>query len=398
MNLPLRSPWDVTHQTSLQGLGVHARQRVWTINGDFVGFEATGVARHGREVVAAMDALIDEGHPLTEGLALRMLVPRLPSGFIPLRHVEADVLPEWRPRLPQVWVQLQLPRHVSGGLVSFGNLAPIGATRHIACVHDAQTFVVPDSYSRMFRAAHRLILPRLGRSAAVITTVSHHSKEQLTRLGIARPDKVAVVPNGADHVRRWNPLRASRDWRRPRPFALGLARSQAHKNPELFARLAEPLDRLGVDLVLFGDVDRAVFGEDAGARLRNLHLVGRLGDDDVAAALGQALCFLLPSRTEGFGLPAVEAMALGCPVLASSAPALPEVCGDAALYADPDDVDGWVAAVQGLARDEPRRAELVARGRARAALFSWRRTAEAYLRLMARIDERDDDGHTGRDP
>ena len=398
MNLPLRSPWDVTHQTSLPELVAPARQRLWTINGDFVGFEATGVARHGREVVAALDALIDEGHPLTEGLALRMLAPRLPSRFTPFRHIGIDVLPEWRPRLPQVWVQVQLPRHVSGGLVSFGNLAPIAANRHIACVHDAQTFMVPQSYRRMFRAAHRLILPRLGRSATVITTVSHHSKDQLSRLGIAPPEKIAVVPNGADHVRRWAPERASCDWRRPRPFALGLARRQTHKNPELFARLAEPLDRLGVDLVLIGDVDRAMFGEDAGARLRNLHLMGRLGDDDVAAALGQALCFLLPSRTEGFGLPAVEAMALGCPVVASSAPALPEVCGDAALYADPDDVDGWVAAVQGLTRDGPRRAGFIARGRARAALFPWRRAAEAYLRLMATVDARDGDGNAGCGP
>jgi glycosyltransferase involved in cell wall biosynthesis len=132
-----------------------------------------------------------------------------------------------------------------------------------------------------------------------------------------------------------------------------------------------------------GDMDAAAFD---GGRPANLRLLGRIGDDDLKRALAGALCFLFPSRIEGFGLPAIEAMASGCPVIASTAPCLPEVCGEAALYADPDDLDGWYEAVERL-RDEPElRRRLVRAGHACARRYSWRGIAEAYLELMAQVD------------
>jgi glycogen synthase len=99
------------------------------------------------------------------------------------------------------------------------------------------------------------------------------------------------------------------------------------------------------------------------------------------------LCFLFPSRIEGFGLPVVEAMALGCPVVASSAPCLPEVCGNAALLVDPDDPAGWIEAVRDLQTDQRLRRRMILRGYARARTYSWRNIAEIYLRLMAQADE-----------
>ena len=372
----------------LDRAGQGCPSRAWTINGDFLGLNATGVARSGIEITRAIDDLMAEGHPLAEGLAVRLATPRLPSGLKPFQSIETVLLPELRPRLPQVWVQMQLPGIVSGGLLSLCNLAPVRVRRHIACIHDLQTFTVPDSYGFAFRAAHRLILPRLGRNAETITTVSNVSRSQIVALGLAPADKVMVVPNGADHATRWDPGQGRRDWRRPRPFVLGIGRNEQHKNTRLFARLAGPLGHLGLDLVLVGAFDPALVACGAGPGASNLHVTGRIGDDDLAAALQGALCFLFPSRTEGFGLPAVEAMTLGCPVVASPTPALTDVCGDAALFADPDDVDAWVAAVQSLANDGARRDGLRARGFARAAAFTWRRAALDYLGLMAASDIR----------
>jgi glycosyltransferase involved in cell wall biosynthesis len=95
---------------------------------------------------------------------------------------------------------------------------------------------------------------------------------------------------------------------------------------------------------------------------------------------------LFPSRIEGFGLPAVEAMTLGCPVIASTSRCLPEVCGDGALYADPDDPAAWLEAIVRIKSDKELSETLIANGKRQAAGYSWRKVAETYLALMAEID------------
>jgi glycosyltransferase involved in cell wall biosynthesis len=359
--------------------------RVWTLNGDFVGLKPTGVPRYAREVTFALDALIAERHPLTEGLRLDLVAPREPDGW-GLTNIPIRVIPEFsRPRLPQAWVQLQLPRAVKGGLVSFCNLAPISIRRHIVCIHDLHTWLQPESYGRGFVLAHRLILPRLGQRARFITTVSNLSRGHLVEHGIAPAEKIVVTYNGADHAARWQP-EASHLTIGERPFVLCLGQNQPYKNMRLVWRIAPALDRLGLDVYMAGAISNEVLGSYGGERPANMRLLGRIGDDDLSKALRSALCFLFPSRIEGFGLPAVEAMTCGCPVVSSDAPCMPEVLGDAALYAGPDDESGWIGAVGRLQADPALRQGLVEKSRQQAARYSWRGIAETYLRLMARID------------
>jgi glycosyltransferase involved in cell wall biosynthesis len=359
--------------------------RAWSINGDFVTLAQTGVARYAREVTLALDALLAEDHPLAADLDLTLLAPRQPCD-LPLRRIPTRVIPELtRPRVPQFWVQAQLPRHARGGLLSFCNLAPAFKRRHIACIHDLHTRIVPESYGRLFRLVHRLVLPMLGRQACRIATVSDLSREHLIRHGVAPAGKIVVTYNGSDHALRWNAAASRLQLTGPRPFALCLGRSQRYKNTELMWRLAPALDWLGLDIVIAGDIDRPALAS-YGPVPANVRLLGRISDDDFAYTLSRALCLLFPSRIEGFGLPAAEAMALGCPLVASTSPCLPEVCGDAALLADPDDAEAWIAAVRRLLHEPDLRASLIARGLRRAKSFSWRRIAETYLELMAEID------------
>jgi glycosyltransferase involved in cell wall biosynthesis len=118
----------------------------------------------------------------------------------------------------------------------------------------------------------------------------------------------------------------------------------------------------------------------------NIRWLGRLSDDELAGLLRQSLCLAFPSFTEGFGLPALEAMTIGCPVVVADRTSLPEICGDAALYAAPDDPQGWLSAFARLQQYPWLHQQLVARGRDRARQFSWLRSAELYLELMALID------------
>jgi glycosyltransferase involved in cell wall biosynthesis len=156
---------------------------------------------------------------------------------------------------------------------------------------------------------------------------------------------------------------------------------------ELVLRIAPALSALGLDICMAGDISEAALPLNGRERPDNLRLLGRVGDDDLAKLLGRAVCFLFPSRIEGFGLPAVEAMMHGCPVVASTAPCLPEICGDGAMLADPDRPEAWVAAIRELWQDEQQRRRMIEKGRSRAAQYTWRAIAETYLGLMAKVDQ-----------
>ena len=114
---------------------------------------------------------------------------------------------------------------------------------------------------------------------------------------------------------------------------------------------------------------------------RRVRYVGPTDDHELAELYRRALATLVPSRNEGFGLPALEAMACGCPVLAARAGALPEVCGGVALLLDPDDAPAWLGALQTLRGNPAQRSALAAAGLAHARGFTWERSARALLGL-----------------
>lgn len=363
-------------------------KRRWTINGDFTTLRRNGIARYAHEVTVALDALISEGHPLGRDLEIDLVVPRQPAEPLHLKAISVRVVPEFnRPRLPQFWVQAQLPWHVPGGLLSFCNLAPVVLRRQIACIHDMHTRLMPSSYARGFRWAHRVILPLLGRRAARITTVSQLSRSHLVEFGIAREENIVVTYNGSDHAKRWDATRSSLAVNRGRPYVVCLGRGdQEYKNMGLLAKIAPFLDEMGLDLWMPGDIDETTVLRHVPEMPSNIILLGRISDHDFKRALEGALCFLFPSRIEGFGLPAIEAMASGCPVIASTSPCLPEICGDSALYADPDDVQSWAENVRQLAVDPDLRKRMVGKGHTRASSYSWRWIAWKYLELMVQVD------------
>jgi glycosyltransferase involved in cell wall biosynthesis len=219
-----------------------------------------------------------------------------------------------------------------------------------------------------------------------VTTVSQLSASHLVQYGVAPSAKIAVTYDGADHVKAWKSDRSTLTNESGRAYVFCLGRTQSYKNVELMLSLAPHLDRMGLDLWMAGDIDIEGIASRPNAG-RNIRLLGHISDDDFAYALKGALCLIFPSRIEGFGLPAVEAMTLGCPVIASTAPCLPEICGEAALFADPDNVPQWADAVRKLRDDPDLRADLIRAGLKQARRYSWRNIAITYLKLMAETDE-----------
>ncbi|HEY4254680.1 MAG TPA: glycosyltransferase family 1 protein, partial [Roseomonas sp.] len=259
---------------------------------------------------------------------------------------------------------------------------------------DAGAFDTPESYSLAFRSWYRLLHHGLAKAGARIVTVSDFSRRRLvTRLGVA-PERIAVMREGADHILRIpaDPGLLERHGLSPGRFALVVGSRAAHKNLGALAGAAALLAARGLKLVVAGAIDPTVFRTGADGIAFPARLLGRVEDDGLRTLYENAACLLFPSRYEGFGLPPIEAMACGCPVLAARGHAVEEICGDAALCFDGASPAAITAAVTRLL-DEPGLATgLRERGLARARDLTW----DAASRDLAAIIE-DQADHAGGD-
>ena len=345
------------------------------INGRFLGRRATGVDRFALETLRALDQLIDANDPLVAGLRAEIVVPEALAGLAnPFRHVglrASGAASGLR------WEQLALPQIARGGLLlNLCNSGPLMCRRQVTVLHDAAPARVPDSYSRSFAAWYRLMAPRLGRVSQRVITVSEFSRRELSDAYRIPAGKIGVVPESGEHM-----LRVEHDDRavahklNDRPFALAVGSLNRHKNFRLVADAARLLGDAQFDIVVVGGGDPKVYGAEQHALPAFVKHLGYVSDGELAALYRRAACFVYPSRYEGFGLPPVEALALGCPVIASRLPAVQEACADAVLYTSADDPAELAHLLQRITSDAGLRASLRERGRARTAELTWRSTA-----------------------
>jgi len=319
-----------------------------------------GVERFAREMSARLPALRPERY--------RVITP--PAA---LAH-----------RAGHVWEQAVLParsRHATL-LYSPANLAPVLSRRNVVVLHDVAALRHPEAYSRVYVAYQRTMLPAIARRARMVLTVSEFSRRELIEvLGVA-PDRVKVIPEGVDERFRPDVDAASvcARFRLTRPYVLALGTASARKNLAVLDEVGPTLAEHGLELVVAGS-DRAYLrAPDTAARR-----IGYVPDQDLPALYAGARAFVMPSRYEGFGLPCLEAMAAGVPVVAADAGALPETCGDAALLVSPTDPEAIAAALLRACSDEASRAGLIAAGIRRAAEYSWTRTVSLTDELIGRL-------------
>lgn len=274
---------------------------------------------------------------------------------------------------------------------------PLALTRlpRVITIHDAIPYVYPRTSTALNRIIHRFWLPTIARRVDAVITVSAHAKSELVKHLRLDPESVTVVPEGVGPAFRPLPQAQiesvlSRHEIQP-PYLLYVGAIEARKN---LARLLEAFALLlpeapDLTLVVAGAFKwkyGPVFETLQRLQLeRKVRMTGYVDEADLPALLCGAKAFAFPSLHEGFGLPVLEAMACGTPVVTSATSALPELAGDAALLVDPLDVGSIARALHRIIDDDELREKLHGRGMQRARSFSWARTASATIRVYERV-------------
>jgi len=266
----------------------------------------------------------------------------------------------------------------------------------VVTFYDMMPLTHPDQYPAKDVEEFWSLVPRAARDADAIIAISQHTKTEIISLLAVPPERVTVVHLGVDPIfRPRTPEEVAAVRRRlglTRPYLLFVGTAEPRKN---LPRLVEAMARCraaglkGVDLVLAG---KSAWGSDAlracvdrRGMAEVVRFPGYVAAEDLPALYSGAEALALPSLAEGFGMPLLEAMACGTPVVASRTTSIPEVAGDAGVLFDPEDVEDIVGALIRVVTDSELRATLVARGLARAAQFTWERTAKETLAVYEAV-------------
>ncbi len=354
------------------------------INGKFTAQATTGVQRVASRLLQALDAE-------AQGLPGRCVLLCPPSGRPPaLRQIECVVL-GWRHEPLHLWEQCRLPLAARRGcLVNLAGSAPWWARQQVCMIHDAAVFDHPEAYAPAFVHWYRLLFRHLARSGATLLTVSTFSRQRLSAALRIDAARITVVPNGADHLRDVEPdadvlRRLALQGKR---FLLVVGTANPTKNLTrllaAFAALPQPPgSQQAVSLVIVGGSNARVFASEGVQCDPPGVLRASAVDDACLKALYQsARALVFPSLYEGFGIPPLEAMSCGCPVVAADAASIPEVCGDAALYTDPRSTPALTAALARILDDDGLAQRLRQAGLAHVAGHAWAASAQALLAAL----------------
>lgn len=319
------------------------------------------------------------------------------------REVPCPVKASFRPARV-LWEQFVLPLQIKKYnievLHSPGYTAPLLASCcSIVTIHDMNYFYYPEDFSKSTTFFLRLLVPLAARRSDKIITVSRNSKKDIVQILEIPESKICVIYEaGSSHlsvpIAIENKVREKLKKRYgiDKKFILTVSVSHPHKNLD---RLIEAYDilckryQIDCQLLIVGIKGRAQSGLVNWVKEMSLEkriiFTGWIANEDLSLLYSEAELMVFPSLFEGFGIPVLEAMAHGTPVVSSGAASLPEVVGDAALLVDPYDVEEIAEAMYRVVTEEDVRANLIKKGRQRAGQFSWEKTARETLAVYKRV-------------
>jgi glycosyltransferase involved in cell wall biosynthesis len=286
-----------------------------------------------------------------------------------------------------LWEQIELPIHLrkygSPLLLALATTAPLFYSKKIVTIHDLAFFHFPKAISWKFRLLYKFLIPRVLNSSLHITTVSEFSKNDIHGVYNTPKEQLSVIYNASSFA---SDVKAGVNNRQKIIIAVGSV--QPNKNIEalvLAFDIFKKNTKSNYILKLVGGLDKKVFQGTSLINIigdrKDIELTGYLSDRELFSLYNSSSCFIFPSLFEGFGIPPLEAMACGCPVIASTAASIPEICGDAALYCDPHSADDIAQKIAQLLSDETLQTNLIAKGYENIKRFSWEQSASSLFNL-----------------
>jgi glycosyltransferase involved in cell wall biosynthesis len=333
------------------------------LNARFYAHRPTGMQRYAIELVRRFANQLD---PLRPAMALRG-----PAGHL--------------------WEQVYLPSAVRGRLLwSPNNTGPLAIARQVCTIHDLIPIDRPEWFNPRFAQWYQWLLPRLARRVQHIIAISEYTKQRVIERLRVPASKITVIPNGVDERFSPRPADEIAAMRQalglPAPYLLSVGSLEPRKNlPRLLDawRLIQSSVDRDLELVVAGATGSSrVFGSVSLDSRPRVRCIGYVPDERLPALYSGAVALVYPSLYEGFGLPPLEAMACGTPVVTSRTTSLPEVVAARTVLVDPEDVESIACGILQILDSADLRETLRKNGIERAKEFSWAKSAEQTLGLL----------------
>ncbi len=348
----------------------------FVINGRFLTQRMTGVHRHAYEMCRALKQ---------EGANFVVVAPK---NILPDYDLCFDVVTCGK-FSSHLWEQVELPYYLNRNyknctLLNFTGLGSIFYKKTVCTVHDVSFLQHPEWFTKSYYYLYRILTPITVRKASKVLTVSEFSKKELIDVLRTPADKIEVIYNAATN----NLVFEKDSINRNHKYILTVSSIEPRKNFKRLIKAFNLLDNKDYKLYIVGKKDK-IFNEVGFEELNdNIVFTGYITDSELAQYYSEATAFVYASLYEGFGIPNLEAMTNGCPVLASDIPPHREVCGEAAVYFNPLDVEDMAKKISHVIENDNIRNILADKGRERATMFSWQLSARKLMKIIADIDNR----------
>ncbi len=294
--------------------------------------------------------------------------------------------------IQHLWEHTILPSKASKYKVLFcpANICPTYKpknTKFVTTIHDLSFLYYPESFSKSYRVYYKAVTPRILDLSDIIITVSNYEKNMISLLYPLIKQKINVIYSGVDEVFFEDKEVKKGD------YILYVGNLSERKNfaglLKAFGRIYKEIDKKLVVVGMKPDIMR--LGKNIKNILENIpkdyiEFKGQINDKRVLSSIySKALAFVFPSFYESFGFPPLEAMASGAPVIVSSRGALPEICGDAAIYVDPSKSDSIAEGIVKVVKNKNLRHSLIEKGKERAKVFRWSKSIEKHKELLEEL-------------
>ena len=292
--------------------------------------------------------------------------------------------------LQHMWEHTILPKRASDYKVLFcpANMCPIfkpKGVKIITTIHDISFMDYPESFSFTYRMYYKMLTKKISKTSDFLITVSHFSKNSIIEQYPFTKDKISVIYSGINDV-----FFQRDDIHRDGDFILYVGNLNKIKNfigvLRAFSKIYKKIDKKLIVVGMKPDtmrLDSEIKSVIGNIPKGFIEFKGQINDVKILKSFyKRAFVFLFPSFHESFGFPPLEAMASGCPVIVSNRGALPEICGDAALYADPLNIDDVCDKIVMMEKNDEIRLKLIEKGKERSKKFSWQESAAKHMLLI----------------